>query len=220
MSIIADTAGSPAKGRNHASSDSGLAADRLCPGMGVPQAGGDGGDIQPGNLRVSQGRGARAGRDSQAGDDQRLHEGQGLDRYDGIGLKLVDLYSSPGLWFIPLEILKEREPYQSISHKSLPTWDKHCEFIRTHPYRAWYAIRTALGDWAGCVYLSRNREIGIGILKKHQGRGYATAAIQLLMARHPGRFLANINPANEASIRLFAKFGAKHIQNTYELGAA
>lgn len=132
-------------------------------------------------------------------------------------MKLIDLYAMPALWDVPYRLLQEREPHESISHKAMPTWEGHCDFIRSHPYKAWYLIQMPLGEIAGCVYLSRQREIGIGILKKHRGQGLAKAAIADLMQRHPGRFLANINPANEASIALFEHFGAKLIQYTFEL---
>jgi RimJ/RimL family protein N-acetyltransferase len=132
-------------------------------------------------------------------------------------MELHDLYQLPELWTIPYQLLQEREPSQNISHKTMPTWDEHQAFIKSHPYKAWYVFRTPMGEPAGCVYLTRNREIGIFVLKKHQGQGLATQAITEIMRLHPGRILANINPANETSIRLFAKFGFRHIQNTYAL---
>ena len=132
-------------------------------------------------------------------------------------MKLIDLYAMPALWDVPYRLLQERELHQSISHKAMPTWEEHCGFIRSHPYQAWYLIKTPLGEIAGCVYLSRQREIGIGILKKHRGQGLAKQAIAELMKRHPGRFLANIAPGNQESISLFEHFGAKLIQYTFEM---
>ena len=132
-------------------------------------------------------------------------------------MDLIDLYQHPALWHIPYDLLKEREPYQNISHKAMPTLEEHYGFIRSHPYQAWYLIKTPLGKITGCVYLSRQREIGIGILKKHRGQGLAKQAIAELMKRHPGRFLANIAPGNQESISLFEHFGAKLIQYTFEM---
>jgi RimJ/RimL family protein N-acetyltransferase len=63
------------------------------------------------------------------------------------------------------------------------------------------------GIFVGAVYLTRQREVGIGILKAHRGHGYAEKGIRLLLEQHPGRALANINPSNGASIRLFHKLG-------------
>lgn len=70
----------------------------------------------------------------------------------------------------------------------------------------------------GTIYLTTLREIGISIFRSHQRQGYAIQAIDLLTAAHPGKFLANINPKNTASIGMFKKLGFNHIQNTYELG--
>jgi RimJ/RimL family protein N-acetyltransferase len=122
-------------------------------------------------------------------------------------MQLMSLYDEPYEWELPFQLLKEREPHQNISHRRVPTWQEHCTFIRSRPYEAWYWFTSPAGFAAGCVYLSKQREIGIGVLKAHRGQGLASQAIQELMRLHPGRFLANINPANEASIALFRKLG-------------
>jgi len=70
----------------------------------------------------------------------------------------------------------------------------------------------------GSIYLTHQNEIGIFIFQVYQGKGFAEEAIRKLMMIHgKRRYLANVNPENKESIRLFAKFKAKHIQNTYEL---
>lgn len=113
------------------------------------------------------------------------------------------------------QLLKEREPHECISHKRMPTRQEHVAFVNSRPYFAWY-IAEADGHARGAVYLSHQREIGVGILKGHRGHGYALDAVSALMRKHPGSFLANINPANQASIRLFAKLGfSGPIQHTY-----
>lgn len=132
-------------------------------------------------------------------------------------MTLFDLYQTPAMWTVPYELLREREPHQNISHKTLPTWEEHCNFIRSHPYKAWYLFMTPVGEPAGCVYLSRQREIGIGVLKRHQGQGYGTRAVETIMELHPGKFGANINPANKASIAMFQKLGfLGPVQLTFE----
>lgn len=131
-------------------------------------------------------------------------------------MTLHDLYES-GRWELPFQLLQEREPEQNISHKEMPTWEQHCAYIRSRPHAAWYWF-TSPGDIpAGCVYLSKQREIGIGVLKAHRGQGLARQAITELMRLHPGRFLANVNPANEPSLALFRSLGfAGPIQVTLE----
>ena len=115
------------------------------------------------------------------------------------------------------DILKERTPVQSISHKEMPTFDEHCAFVQSHQYLRWDLIKKEFGFVVGSIYLTKNREIGVFIFNAHKGNGYATDAIKILMAECPGKFLANVNPKNEASRKLFEKLGGKMIQVTYEL---
>ena len=122
-------------------------------------------------------------------------------------MNLLDVYETPLGQDVLWQLLVEREPHQSISHKGLPTWENHLAFVRSRPYEAWYLIESGAGRTVGAVYLTRQREIGVGILKAHRGLGFAEQAIAELMHMHPGRFLANINPANFASINLFKKLG-------------
>ena len=129
-------------------------------------------------------------------------------------------YGCSVLW----ELLKERTPEQSISHKAMPTYYEHVKFVRSRPYQAWYLVvllPTGMVDKSmkavGSVYLTRNREIGIFIFSQDQGNGFGTQALAELRRLHPGRLLANVNPLNTASCKFFAKHGAKMIQVTYEL---
>lgn len=117
------------------------------------------------------------------------------------------------------DLLQERGPQVNISHRRLPTFAEHQAFVRSHPYVAWYLIVAGDG-YAGATYLSKGDEVGVFIFASHRNCGYAEQGVRLLMEAHPRpRFLANINPANDNSIRLFARLGFTHIQNTYELRA-
>lgn len=122
-------------------------------------------------------------------------------------MKLFDLYADPSAWVLPYALLSEREPEQNISHRAMPTWDEHRDFVLSRPYPRWYSFDSQDGHPAGCAYLTARREVGIGVLKRFRGQGLASAAIDELMRLHPGRFLANIAPANAASIALFRKLG-------------
>ena len=131
---------------------------------------------------------------------------------------LVSVYrlpkTAPDLLY---RLLEEREPHVNISHRGMPTWKNHVKFIAGHPYSAWYLIRSGR-DYVGAIYLTAMGEIGIGVLAQWRGRGFGRAAILALMRKHPrSRFLANINPGNAASIRMFSDMGFCIIQQTYEL---
>jgi RimJ/RimL family protein N-acetyltransferase len=134
-------------------------------------------------------------------------------------LTLVSVYEDRAISAVQLlfTLLQERTPAQSISHKAMPTFEQHVSFVMSRPYDDnWYLVHIEGVGAVGCVYLTPQREIGVSILRKHQGQGYGTRAVQELMdAFHGRQFLANINPANAASIAMFARLGFNHIQNTY-----
>lgn len=121
----------------------------------------------------------------------------------------------PAIIRVLYDLLAERAPEQSISHRSMPAWRQHVDFVVSEPYTAWYVIEEH-AELVGAVYLSKLDEIGISVFRSHRGRGYACDAIHLLMKAHPrDRYLANINPANEASASLFTSLGFKLAQHTY-----
>jgi RimJ/RimL family protein N-acetyltransferase len=130
-------------------------------------------------------------------------------------MRLVDVYTEPESNDFLWRLLAQRPQQANISHRKMPTWQEHCDFVDSRPYLYWYLIDC--GDYVGAVYLSKQREIGIGVLAQFWGHGYGKSAIQMLMAKHPGKFLANVAPGNRVSIELFADMGFRHIQNTYEI---
>lgn len=130
-------------------------------------------------------------------------------------IELRSVYKSKDYVRILYTLLAERTPDESISHKVMPSYPDHEAFVASRPYACWYMV--LLDDVAiGSVYLSKNREIGISIAEPYRGRGYGKEAVKLLMQRWPGRFLANINPKNDRSIKFFEGFGFDLIQSTYE----
>ena len=136
-------------------------------------------------------------------------------------IELVSVYNDPASYGILFDLLAERTPEQSISHKELPPYYKHIDFVDSKPYKAWYLVIDESEGYVGAVYLSRQNEIGVGIFKAHRGKGYGEAAVKELMRRCPlpegERYLANVNPSNDVSRAMFEKLGAKVIQYTYEV---
>lgn len=130
-------------------------------------------------------------------------------------VRLVDVYAHHEAVDILFRLLAERPAEANISHKRMPSMDEHRSFVASRPYLAWYIVEDR--GPVGSVYLSKQREVGIFIFAKHQGRGYARETIATLRRLHPGRLLANVAPTNYRSILFFKRMGAHHIQNTYEL---
>jgi len=94
--------------------------------------------------------------------------------------------------------------------------EDHQKFVYSSPYLIWSIIKY-MDEPVGAIYLTHQREVGIFVFKRYRGNGFAEQAIKALMRRVPGRFLANVNPKNRASKRLFRKLGGKKIQETFEL---
>lgn len=131
-------------------------------------------------------------------------------------MRLIDVYDfglSAGYLY---ELLKERTPEQSISHRKMPTWEEHVEFVQSRPYSYWYLIELS-GLIVGATYLTRQREIGISLYRGYQGNGYGRQAVNILREKHPGRILANVNPNNTPSRKFWESMGGELLQVTYEL---
>jgi RimJ/RimL family protein N-acetyltransferase len=122
------------------------------------------------------------------------------------------------------EMLKERldEPDTNISHKSLPSWENHIDFVNSDPYK-FYDMIVFSDDprhVIGYIYVTYNNEIGIHIKKVHRGNGYGTTALMKMLDAYPfDAFFANINPKNTRSIELFESLGFTLIQQTYKINA-
>ena len=125
------------------------------------------------------------------------------------------------------DLLKERDARANISHKQMPSYNSHRQFIKSEPYKRWYIIymRHWIGrphrydkEKVGSIYLSKNDEIGIFISKKFHGKNIGKYALNELMKKWPRkRFLANVNPKNKKSIQFFKNNKFKLIQYTFEL---
>ena len=52
------------------------------------------------------------------------------------------------------DLLKERDPRASISHKKMPSYDEHVNFVKSTPYSKWYIIFKS-EQKVGTIYLSK-----------------------------------------------------------------
>ena len=113
--------------------------------------------------------------------------------------------------------LKERDPKINISHKKMPTYAEHSQFVLSKPYSKWYII-IYKNKKIGNTYLTKTNEIGIFILKSTKINGIGRIVLEEIMKMNPrSRYLANVNPKNDKSSNFFKKNGFKLIQYTYEL---
>lgn len=118
------------------------------------------------------------------------------------------------------DLLKERDPAANISHRELPPFFKHLEFINSRPYAVWNVIELD-GKPIGSVYITANDEIGLFLCNGLQGLGHGKTALKLFMEQNPRKaYYANVSPRNDLSRSFFSALGFKHIQNTFRLECA
>lgn len=150
-------------------------------------------------------------------------------------IRLLDIYHGsnirPGALEFLYELMKEREPEINISHRELPSFQAHRQYVTRRPYRFWYLLeRQAEGRedpvWIGYISATHANEIGIVIRKPYRGNGFGPMAIRMLTQFHRpnpaapgvrnGHWMANIAPANAHSKHVFEHLGFREIQRTYE----
>ena len=130
-----------------------------------------------------------------------------------INLKLISEKDHKFLY----ELLKEREPSTNISHKKMPTFNQHVNFVLSKPYSKWYIILQGI-DKVGSIYLSKQNEIGIFLKKESNITNIKKVVLKLMIEKNPKkRYLANVNPKNKELIKFFKKNNFKLLQYTYEL---
>ena len=99
------------------------------------------------------------------------------------------------------EMLEERELIQNITHKKIPSYNEHVNFIKSNPYSNWYIIFEN-NKKIGTVYLSKENEVGVFIIKKNQRNGIGKESLKKLIKKNPRKkFFANVNPKNYNSIK-------------------
>jgi RimJ/RimL family protein N-acetyltransferase len=132
-------------------------------------------------------------------------------------MNLLPVTERPDRYSLLWTLLLEREDWMNISHKEMPAWDKHVAFVDSQPYDAWYFIEIN-HQIAGAAYLTRQSEIGIQLFKAFTGLGTGAEVVRRIMELHgPRRFVANVNPANLGSARMFQRLGFNLVQHSYAL---
>lgn len=110
----------------------------------------------------------------------------------------------------------------NISHKILPSYNSHRNFVENHPYRKWYLIKNS-SLLAGSLYITYSNIIGLNILS-NKIDDYIEA-INIIIKKHQPLppinserskfFLVNANPENLNLINALKSLNMNHIQNTY-----
>jgi hypothetical protein len=122
---------------------------------------------------------------------------------------------------ILFQLLKKRE--HNISNLSAPTFNEHTQFVKNHPYRAWYLIKVN-AFYVGSVYIMKSNCIGVSLQKCVS---IFPKVIKIINQKHkplkeiksvrPAHFYVNISPNNKKIKFQLTKIGAIKIQSTYSL---
>ena len=115
------------------------------------------------------------------------------------------------------ELLKNKDPNASISHKKMPSYDEHVEFVMSKPYTNWYIIKYDKKN-VGSIYLSKQDEIGISINTDYEYDQIVKSALKLLMKlNRRKRYLANVGPKGVKSQEFLLKNGFTSLEYVYEI---
>ena len=113
----------------------------------------------------------------------------------------------------------------SISHQKPASLSDHTNFVKNHPYRAWFLI-TCLDAYIGTVYVSDSNTIGVNLIDAYieHSLGEVIAKIQSKYEPLPpiasvrsGSFAVNVPSSHDAMISKFNDLGYQCIQVTFAL---
>ncbi len=137
-------------------------------------------------------------------------------------IRFEEISSSQAHNELTYEFLKKRQ--NPISHRCLPLYEEHCDFIANHPYRHWFLIW--LDDSVvGTIYLHTDNSIGLDIDVKYQYLiGDILAKTQEnynplppIKSVRNAYFFINISPDNSELIHKIKNYGAIEIQRSFLL---
>ena len=115
------------------------------------------------------------------------------------------------------DLLKNKDPNANISHKKMPSYDEHVEFVMSKPYTNWYIIECDKKN-VGTIYLSKQDEIGISINNDYEYDQIVKPALKLLMKLNQRkRYLANTSPKDVSAQEFLLKNGFTGLEYVYEM---
>ena len=115
------------------------------------------------------------------------------------------------------DLLKARDSLVNISHKKVPSYSEHVNFILSNPYAIWYIIEYE-GKKIGSVYLSKHDEIGISLVDNSLYDKIGKSIIKLLIKNNPRKhYLAKVSPRNKKLQNFFVNNGFTGLEYTYEI---
>ncbi|MBO6675199.1 MAG: hypothetical protein JJ908_00320 [Rhizobiales bacterium] len=130
----------------------------------------------------------------------------------------------PGATRILYDLLQVRSSEARISSHHVPTFEEHEQFVRGHPYRAWFLVRAG-ENWAGSLYLGKDNAVGLHLEKFDADlcRFLLSRVVETIPPLPPipsvrsKHFIVNITPSNTDFADVLTSVGASVVQTTFRL---
>ncbi|MEC8009621.1 MAG: hypothetical protein VX185_02535 [Pseudomonadota bacterium] len=119
-------------------------------------------------------------------------------------------------------LLQQRQ--HVISHQIMPSYEEHEQFVKNHPYRAWYLVYSN-ANLIGHVYILNDNCLGLNLVTITPE--YVSACIEFIKNTYepmpaiksvrPGFFFVNVAPGNMALKQALEQLNSTLIQHTFAL---
>ncbi len=125
--------------------------------------------------------------------------------------------------YVLYDFLKSR--VHTISHNHIPSLEEHSNFVRHHPYRAWFFVK-ALDEVIGTAYLTDQNTIGLNIRDEfiQESLPYIIEKIESEFKPLPeiksvraAQYSINVAPSNFNLIKALERYGCKCSQISFFL---
>ena len=120
-------------------------------------------------------------------------------------------------------LLVERS--HSISKGQAVSFDKHREFVASHPYRDWFLVKCG-DEFVGSFYISNENTVGINI-SNPENEAVVSAIVGFVKGHYEpleaissvrgAAFSINVPPTNRALINSLVNLGSRLAQQTFYL---
>ncbi len=120
-------------------------------------------------------------------------------------------------------ILKNRR--YSISHKNMPLFNEHKNFVNNNPYLEWYLIYKNESVF-GSVYINHDNSIGLNLIMDYFKKDIKEIIQHIKDMHKPltekksirrGDFFINISPKNKKLIKILKEINKNEIQRSFNI---
>tara|TARA_B100001093_G_C26745869_1_gene978838 strand:+ start:796 stop:1227 length:432 start_codon:yes stop_codon:yes gene_type:complete len=119
------------------------------------------------------------------------------------------------------KLLEERK--YNISHCLMPTYEEHKQFVKNHPYRAWYLL-TKNDSVMGSFYLTNENSIGINIESQFNSKDIKDlinfikdtySPLPIVKSVRRQEFFINVSPQNTKLLNCLKRLNKSELQTSF-----